>query len=116
MKYIKFHIGASKKKKSGLLRQMFYLVFSKVLPVANPDFENKISEVEEWLVEFENDHSLPSREIGLNDSGKVIAKMPYKSNYGYWCDNNLIYDDFEKLFSIKKIDVVDFEKYWNEFQ
>ena len=29
--------------------------------------------------------------------------MPFKNNYGYWIDNNLVLDDFRKLFTTIEI-------------
>lgn len=29
-------------------------------------------------------------------ANQVILKMPFKNNYGYWIDNNLVLNDFRK--------------------
>ena len=90
-------------------------ILTSIIPKANPDFENKIDLVENWLVELDIETGIPEREIGLNKNGQVILKMPFKNNYGYWTDNNLLLKDFKKLFSTSEINYADFEKYWNSF-
>ncbi|MBS1571360.1 MAG: hypothetical protein JST62_03045 [Bacteroidetes bacterium] len=79
---------------------------------ANPDFENNIDNVRVWLVEFDEDN-VPTREIGIDENNNVILKMPYKKNYGYWTDNELLYNDFINRFSAVKIDRLEFEKNWS---
>ena len=83
-----------------------------LLPVSNPDFEEKLDKVRYWLLEFENNNDYPIREIGLDEDNYPIVKMPYKENYGYWTDNELKYNDFIDLFSAKKIDNYLFEDKW----
>ena len=90
-------------------------ILTFIIPKANPDFENKIDQVENWLVELDFETGIPEREIGLDKNGKVILKMPFKNNYGYWTDNNLLLDDFKKHFSTSEINNAEFEKYWNLF-
>src|SRR5690606_17010831 len=86
--------------------------FDIEIPIANPDFENKINEVSSWLIEFEADSYYPNREIGLNNSDKPIMIMPWKKNYGYWTDNNLVIEDFRKHFETTDISKIEFEKNW----
>ncbi len=88
---------------------------TKVFPVANPDFENKIDVVEYWLVECDKESGIPQREIGLDQQGQVIMKMPFKDNYGYWTDNNLLLDDFKKHFKVSEITQEAFEQRWTLF-
>ncbi len=87
-------------------------LLSFILPIANPDFEDKIHYVSEWMLEFNDDKSYPIREIGLDSKGEVILKMPFKKNYGYWIDNNFVYKDFLKKFNYKIINKKTFEKNW----
>lgn len=98
-----------KKKKSFLVR-----ILSMFIPIANPDYEDKIDLVSDWLLEFETESSTPNREIGLSSQNKVLMKMPYKNNYGYWCDNNLIYKDFKKSFTTVVINKSLFDDKWKE--
>jgi len=84
-----------------------------IIPATNPDFDNQISEVSEWLLEFDDENSAPNREIGIDKKGKMILKMPYKNNYGYWTDNQLTHDDFVAKFDAKVITPEFFEQNWS---
>ena len=88
---------------------------TKIFPVANPDFESKIDGVEYWLVECDKESGIPQREIGLDQQGQVIMKMPFKDNYGYWTDNNLLLDDFKEHFKVSEISKKAFEQRWTLF-
>lgn len=101
--YINFEIEIASIKKVSLLKEILTKVLFFFIPKANPDFESKIDFVKTWLLEFEDDKSIPISEIGLDFQGNVILKMPYKKNYGYWTDNLLKYNDFNRLFKITKI-------------
>lgn len=81
-------------------------------PVANPDFESKINEVKHWLVECDKTSGIPQREIGLDQQEQVIVKMPFKKNYGYWIDNNLLLDGFKDEFNAFEITKETFEQKW----
>ncbi len=117
--YIQFELPKSEGQSSseGLLRrslkEVIIGVLTTVIPKANPDYESQIDRVKSWLVELETDSGIPQREIGLDDKGNPILKMPYKGNCGYWTDNNLLLADFEKHFQVKDIDKVNFEIKWD---
>lgn len=89
----------------GLLKMIF--------PIANPDFENKIDNVKYWLIECEIESGIPLREIGLDEQQQVILKMPFKNNYGYWADNNLLLNGFKEHFNALEITKENFEQQWN---
>ncbi|MEP6262818.1 MAG: hypothetical protein ABJ092_14675 [Gillisia sp.] len=116
--YIKFKAPKTDKKtqSDGVFKRTFKSaiigILSSIIPKANPDFDAKIDLVENWLVELDLETGIPEREIGLNKNGQVIVKMPFKKNYGYWTDNNLILKDFKKHFKTSEISNSDFEKYW----
>lgn len=93
---------------------IFLSIVKFITPMANPDFESKINNIPYWLLEFEDDKSFPTREIGIDSNDKVIAKMPYNKNYGYWTDSQLKYQDFRKLFSSEIINENYFLKKWSE--
>lgn len=97
------------------LKKALIGILTKIIPKANPDFEDKIDEVHYWLVECDNESGIPQREIGLDKEGRVILKMPFKANHGYWTDNNLLLNDFEELFVVSKISKDSFEKSWELF-
>ena len=86
---------------------------TNIFPVANPDFDKMIEEVEYWLVECDSENGIPQREIGLDKQRRVIMKMPLKSNYGYWIDNNLLVNDFKERFEVSEITKEAFEQQWS---
>ncbi len=91
-------------------------ILSSIIPKGNPDFEDKIDLVETWVVELENETGIPEREIGMDKNGRIIVKMPFKNNYGYWTDNNLLLPDFKKHFETIEISQDSFENYWCLFE
>jgi hypothetical protein len=119
--YIQFELPKNETQipTDGFLKRSFKKAFigtlTTVIPKANPDFEGKIDNVKYWLVELESETGIPQRELGLDIEGRTILKMPYKDNYGYWTDNNLLLDDFKKYFPVKEIDKTDFETKWDLF-
>jgi len=38
--------------------------------------------------------------------------LPFKNNYGYWTDNNLLLNDFKELFNTSEISKEIFEQHW----
>jgi hypothetical protein len=85
---------------------------TSIIPKANPDFDYKIDLVENWLVELDCETGIPEREIGIDKNGQVILKMPFKNNYGYWTDNNLLLKDFKEHFTTSEISKESFENHW----
>ena len=85
------------------------------IPVGNSSFEDIIDEVSQWLVEFKNGEKYPNREIGLNVFQHPIMIMPWRRNYGYWIDNNLLLDDFKSNFKAVEITEEEFENHWQQF-
>jgi hypothetical protein len=116
--YIKFKVPASLPQKlpGNIGKRLAKIILTSVIPIANPDFENKIENVVSWLIEFENDSYYPNREIGLDEFEKPIMIMPWGKNYGYWTDNNLVMEDFRKHFETVDITREEFEKYWKSFE
>jgi len=92
------------------------VISTTVIPIANPDFENKIDEVSTWLIEFEGDSYYPNREVGLDISNNPILIMPWKKNYGYWTDNNVTLEEFKSHFNSINITKEEFEKFWKMFE
>ncbi|WP_051254367.1 hypothetical protein [Arenibacter latericius] len=80
------------------------------IPRANPDYEDKMYLVKSWLIEFlETDGELlPWREIALDKNENPVFAGPDKRNYGFWCDTNMKYTDFEG----EPIDKSEFERKW----
>jgi hypothetical protein len=116
--YIKFsnpatRLTSRKKNWWGTITEALLISF---IPQANPDFEKKIENVEQWLIEFENGNQYPNREIGLDILQQPIMIMPWRNNYGYWTDNNLLIKDFKSHFNIVEITKEEFENHWDQFE
>jgi hypothetical protein len=88
----------------------------KILPKANPDYDDLIDNVETWLIEFDKESRFPDREIGIDENGNVLMIMPDEKNYGYWTDNNLKLEDFEVNFNTEKIGKEKFDTIWENFE
>jgi len=86
---------------------------TKIFPVANRDFDKMIDEVEYWFVECDREKGIPQREIGFDMQRRVIMKMPFKGNYGYWTDNILLLNDFKEQFETSEITKEAFEQQWS---
>jgi hypothetical protein len=97
------------------LKKALVGILTSIIPKANPDFEDKIDEVQYWLVECDNETGIPEREIGLDKEGRIILKMPNIDNYGYWTDNNLRLNDFKEHFVVSEISKDSFEQSWELF-
>ena len=90
-------------------------ILTAIIPKGNPDFEDLIREVDFWKVEYDMAENAAWREIGFDKNGNSIVAMPFEENYGYWTDNNLTLDDFER-FDLMKIERAEFENDWTEFE
>lgn len=116
--YIKFTDPGShlKQVKKSWWKRAIQILLTSFIPVGNPNFEEKIDEVKQWLIEFKDGDKYPDREIGLDILQQPIIIMPWRRNYGYWIDNNLLLNDFRSLFNAVEISRDEFEKHWNQFE
>lgn len=114
MVYFKIVEPHIEQERDNIFKKGIRFIFEMIFPKANPDFESKINLVAYWLLEFKDTQSSPQREIGLDPTGKMILKMPYRKNLGYWVDNSLKIEDFQRLFEIEEITKEEFEKCWAE--
>jgi hypothetical protein len=120
--YIKFSTPNKKTEESSsgigtkILETLVFKPLTYILPKANPDFDGKIENVKQWLLEFENDDEIPSREIGIDEKGETVMILPWKKNYGYWTDNNMKLNDFESSFDTQNIHKDEFENLWNDYE
>ena len=116
--YIKFtapDLRPGKTKRSWWQR-FVETALSLFIPVGNPNFEKDIEDVTYWLIEFKDGNQYPEREIGLNIVQEPIMIMPWRKNYGYWIDNNLLLKDFKSVFNAIEITKEEFEKFWDQFE
>lgn len=116
--YIKFSILESDRKKvpESISKRLVKEILDHPAPISNPDFVNVISNVTVWLIEFEDDSYYPNREIGLNESGTPVVILPWKNNYGYWTDSNIVMKDFSSNFAIEVIPRKQFAENWKLFE
>lgn len=81
------------------------------IPRANLGYDSKMYLVKKWLIEFteEDGGLMPWREIALDIDGNIVFAGPDKTNYGFWLDTNMKYEDFDG----EPIDKDEFEKHWS---
>ena len=112
--YITFKDENSPKRESTFIKRTILKFLYCFIPKANSDFESKIDLVKTWYLEFVDKESVPIREVGLDSENNVILKMPFKNNYGYWTDNLLKFNDFDRLFNITIINEELFIELWEK--
>ena len=83
----------------------------RIIPKANPDFEDIIPQVCLWYIEYNETEDYVEREIGIDDKGQSIMKAPYLKNIGFWCDSDMTLNDY-KRFPIEIISSEEFEDIW----
>ena len=91
-------------------------VVKKVLPIANPDFEEAIQNVTTWYVEYDDtvyNHVL--REIRQDAKNNIIVKMPDERNSGFWADSDFDLSVYAS-FNLTYISKIEFEKLWNSVE
>lgn len=116
--YISFDLSESDAsiKPETISKRFIRTILESPAPVSNPDFIDQFSNIVTWLIEFEDDSYFPNREIGLNSLGDPIIAMPWKSNYGYWTDSNVVLKDLSFHFHVKGITNTQFKDLWNLFE
>ncbi|MCB1025177.1 MAG: hypothetical protein KDB79_12345, partial [Acidobacteria bacterium] len=63
------------RESSGAVNKALVRILASFIPKANPDFDDQIENVRNWLVECETETGIPIREIGLDNEGRVLLKM-----------------------------------------
>src|SRR6188508_1227558 len=121
--YIKFstnEIVSDSEPGQNRFGQIFKVSLTKVLttiiPKANPDFDDKIRDVRQWILEVDDEEGTPEREIGLDENGKVMMIMPWRSNCGFWTDSPVQIDDLAKTHEMNFADKEEFERLWTAFE
>ncbi len=117
MLYFKFNFksfsqdSASKQEKESFLGRFFSKLFHRL--EANPDFEEAIDFVAEWLIEYDDvEFHQAVREIGFDINKNLIVKLPDERNYGYWLDLDCGINFFKK-FNYQLITKKEFDSLWN---
>jgi hypothetical protein len=91
-------------------------ILTKLIPKANPDFDEQIQNVKEWILEVDDEDGMPMREVGLDDKGNAIMIMPWKENYGFWSDSLFSVDNLATSYAITFSNKAEFDKLWKEFE
>ena len=115
MIYLEILVESFEKKKDSIFFTFFKHFIRFLNLEANPEYEGQFNLVAYWLLEFNDENSVPTREIGLDIEKKAIILLPLEKNYGYWTDNNLVFGDFCSLFKNCKITKEYFVSKWEKF-
>ena len=97
--------------KRSFLGRLFSKLFHRL--EANPDFEESIDFVAEWLIEYDDvEFHQAVREMGFDTNKNLIVKLPDERNYGYWSDLDCDINFFKK-FNYQLIMKETFDFLWN---
>lgn len=117
MIYFKFNCkpfsqdNVDKLARRSFLGRFFSKLFHRL--EANPDFEEAIDFVAEWLIEYDDvEFHQAVREIGFDTNKNLIVKLPDERNYGYWSDLDCDMNFFKK-FNYQLITKEAFDFLWN---
>jgi hypothetical protein len=83
-------------------------ILKRVLPAANPDFDDRIRDIQYWWIEV-NEQGQPQREIGFSGNDQAVMAMPLGENCGYWADSQMILEPRD----YKRVNQADFENQWS---
>ena len=110
MKYLSTTMATNWPKKDPLKYKLIKALLF-FIPISNPDYDPKMHLVEKWLIEFieEEGELLPWREIAIDAKGEPVFAGPDKTNYGFWLDTNMKFEDFTG----ELIEKEEFERLWN---
>ena len=90
-------------------------VLTAIIPKSNPDFDDKIQDVQQWILEVDDEEGTPQREIALDGQGNVVMIMPWKNNHGFFTDSNVRVEELAKSYEIDFVDKDYFEHLWTSF-
>jgi hypothetical protein len=113
MRYVRTKLGTNWRQSSRARETLWRIVRTALffLPKGNPDYDDRLHLVREWLVEFDDEGS-PIREVGLDAQGAPVIRGPDGRNIGFWLDTHMKLTDFEG----EHIDQEQFNTRWNEFR
>jgi|SRR5215203_1050068 len=98
--YIKFTDSDTRIKRSK--KSWWKRLLISFIASGNPTFDEEIENVKQWLIDFKDGNQYRNREIGLDILQQPIMIMPWRRNYGYWIDHNLLLKDFKSLFLYRR--------------
>ena len=96
---------------SSRVTDLFAGFLRRVLPAANPDFDNIYERVVVFHVELDADGS-PERELGIDSSGRVVFIAPWRENLGVILDS---YSDPFDSSKFEQIPAEQFEQEWKSY-
>jgi len=95
---------------SGRIAILVADVLHRILPSANPDFDDFIYDrVVAFHVELDSDGS-PERELGIDSGGQVVFIAPWRENLG------VILDIFDEPFEASKYEQISAEQFQREWE
>jgi len=86
-------------------------VLRRIIPQANPEFEQHYGNVRLWWVETD-EVGTPQRELGFGQDGVVLVAGPWGENVGFWTDSSMVFASGE----YEAIDPAAFEANWSRFE
>ena len=116
MKHILIKLNKTEKiKGASFTKRVLTNVLTKIIPAANPDFEDIFDNITYFKIEFNEGENYIEREIGFSSNDTPISIFPYNNNYGFLVDNTYkSVTDFYDYYKCSEISVIEFELDWKE--
>jgi len=108
MPYLRTRQGTDFSAETLFAERAVRVALTAFIPSANPDYDGKLHLVSEWLIECD-ESGTPWREVGVGNNGVPVVSGPDDRNYGFWCDTNMKFQDFEAEALTKE----EFEAMWH---
>ena len=110
-----------------LIPWFFFIIFALIVCLIekiftfNKKLPDDVDKVKTWYLEFDDENHWASREVGVDENGKVVVLAPYEKNgsleyFGFWCDEDMDIDFYENIIDVKHITKEEFEAVWNSFE
>ena len=113
--YLKFDTPVGPSSESHAQQTWWIQLLRRILPAANPDFEDLFEEVITWYVEYDIVSKYTNREVGLGEDGTTLTIAPYRNNMGLWTDEDLNLDDYKQRLQATPITAAQFEEKWQSY-
>jgi hypothetical protein len=111
LRYVTTSLDAGRWRRETDQRQVLRSVLEAVLPLRNPEFEERFDDVCRWLLEVDGATGLVSRELGLDADDRPIVAAPLGENVGFWAGTN----DPLDWRGMVRVDAALFESAWGRF-
>ena len=110
-RYVSTSLDAGRWRRESDQRQVLRSVLEAVLPLRNPDFEERFDDVCRWLLEVDGATGLVSREVGLDADDRPIVAAPMGENVGFWAGTS----DPLDWRGMVRVEAVVFDAAWGRF-